>query len=259
MEEVKKYYVYIYLDPRKPGKYSYEGLNFSFLYEPFYVGKGNSDRYITHMKTYRLSKKTHLSNKINKIKESNIEPFIIKLYDNLSESDSMNFEKIIIGGIGKIINRNGPLVNITDGGEGVSGLKHTLSSRLKMSLKGENHPNWGKHPSYETRYKMSNNLKLNNPMWNPEVAERARQSKLGIEPWNKGKKETRDNVIKKLSEKKIKYKNIKAISKKTGEVFDFNNTNEVMLFVDKTHRMIMIYFEKGESKDFIWKYDKVNR
>ena len=36
------HYVYAYLDPRKPGKYSYKGLNVSFLYEPFYIGKGKN-------------------------------------------------------------------------------------------------------------------------------------------------------------------------------------------------------------------------
>ena len=35
------HYTYIYLDPRKPGKFSYPNLKMSFLYEPFYVGKGN--------------------------------------------------------------------------------------------------------------------------------------------------------------------------------------------------------------------------
>lgn len=40
IKELKKTYnIYWQLDPRKPRKYSYEGLNFSFLYEPFYVGK----------------------------------------------------------------------------------------------------------------------------------------------------------------------------------------------------------------------------
>ena len=33
------FYNYIYLDPRKPGKYSYNNLPFSLLYKPYYVGK----------------------------------------------------------------------------------------------------------------------------------------------------------------------------------------------------------------------------
>ena len=66
----------------------------------------------------------------------------------------------------------------------------------------------------------------------------------------------RNDVIKKLSDSKIKYKCIKGISKKTGDIFEFNNTNEVMLFANKTHRMIMIYFERGESKDYYWTFIK---
>ena len=35
----KKYYVYIYIDPRKPGKFKYG--EYEFDYEPFYIGKGS--------------------------------------------------------------------------------------------------------------------------------------------------------------------------------------------------------------------------
>jgi len=37
------YYNYIYLDPRKPGKYNYNHM--CYLYEPIYVGKGKNNRY----------------------------------------------------------------------------------------------------------------------------------------------------------------------------------------------------------------------
>ena len=39
---MNEYYIYIYLDPRSPGKYCYE--NFSLLYKPFYIGKGKEKR-----------------------------------------------------------------------------------------------------------------------------------------------------------------------------------------------------------------------
>jgi len=42
-----KFYVYIYLDPQKPGNFSYGPYHFDF--EPFYVGKGFGDRYLKHL------------------------------------------------------------------------------------------------------------------------------------------------------------------------------------------------------------------
>ena len=59
-----------------------------------------------------------------------------------------------------------------------------------------------------------------------------------------------------MSDKKKKYRNIKSVSKETGEVFNFDDTKEVMKFVNKTHRMVMIYFERGESKDYYWTFIK---
>uniref|UniRef100_UPI0037511A01 LEM-3-like GIY-YIG domain-containing protein n=1 Tax=Acinetobacter sp. TaxID=472 RepID=UPI0037511A01 len=41
------YYVYIFLDPRKSGYFSYGDLN--FVFEPFYVGKGKDNRFKRHL------------------------------------------------------------------------------------------------------------------------------------------------------------------------------------------------------------------
>src|SRR3972149_6442219 len=90
MEKENKYYVYAYLDPRKPGKYQYPGLDFSFLYEPFYIGKGTRLRFKSHL--YNSGKGNNLfkDRKIEKIfKEANIEPYIIFLENNISNEDSL--------------------------------------------------------------------------------------------------------------------------------------------------------------------------
>jgi hypothetical protein len=239
-----EFYVYVYMDPRKNGRYFYEGLDICFLYEPFYVGKGKNKRCYQHLMESNYSRKTFMGNKIKSFLKKKIDPIIVKLYDGILESDAYDRESYLIEKIGKLSSDDGPLVNLSEGGAGVT-------------LKGKDHPNWGKNLKESTRKKISEKLKINNGMKRKEVSDKVRDKNLGREPWNKGIKEERTDVIKKLSEKKIKYRNIKAISKKTGEIIEFNNTNDVMDFVKKTHRMIMIYFERGESKEYFWKFDKL--
>jgi len=65
--EDKRFYTYIYLDSRKPGKYSYNGGKDCFDYEPFYVGKGKGDRYYDHVEEAIKSNKNNY--KLNKIKK----------------------------------------------------------------------------------------------------------------------------------------------------------------------------------------------
>jgi len=48
-KQKNKHYVYVLLDPRKIGKFCYEGLSMSFLYEPFYIGKGQAYRIDAHV------------------------------------------------------------------------------------------------------------------------------------------------------------------------------------------------------------------
>ena len=59
------FYVYVYLDPRKSGKFSYKTV--SFLYEPIYIGKGKDRRYLIHLKLLKNKQKSHFKNKLLKI------------------------------------------------------------------------------------------------------------------------------------------------------------------------------------------------
>lgn len=116
-----KFYNYVYLDPRKPGHYSYEDLNLSFLFEPFYVGKGTRNRLYDHLKEARTKKR---SLKINKIKaifreNHNLKSHIIQINSRLSSKEAYSEEVHLIKAIGRISLKTGPLTNMSMGGEGV--------------------------------------------------------------------------------------------------------------------------------------------
>lgn len=114
------YYVYAYLDPRKPGKYEYEG--YSFEYEPIYIGKGTKSRILKHLKNEKSN--PIKINKINSIKKQGFSPILIKIIDNISNDESLKIEKKLIKIIGRYCKNEGPLTNYSPGGETYIGYKH---------------------------------------------------------------------------------------------------------------------------------------
>ena len=126
---MENYYVYIYLDPRKPGKYKYG--NMEFDYEPFYVGKGKGNRCYSGIKS--KSNSDIKANKIEKIIKSNKLPIVIKLIESLSNQEACRSEIETIKSIGRVCNSDGPLCNLTDGGTGGLGLKHPQEWKNKLS------------------------------------------------------------------------------------------------------------------------------
>ena len=120
------YYVYIYLDPRKKGNYNYG--SYKFNYEPFYVGKGKNNRYKDLNKRSKYFKRI-----INKIKESGLEPIVLKLKENVIEKESFILESELIKLIGRKDTGKGPLINFTNGGEGGGG--YICSDKIKEKFK----------------------------------------------------------------------------------------------------------------------------
>lgn len=108
-------YVYIYLDPRRPGRYTYENLNISFLYAPLYVGKGSTDRIFAHLRNSHLNDGTPFHNVLRKIVEENLDPIYFKIEKELSEENSYRLENHFIQSIGKIVDGTGCLLNVNDG------------------------------------------------------------------------------------------------------------------------------------------------
>lgn len=122
MDNERIFYIYVYLDPRRPGKFVY-GI-FEFDYEPFYLGKGKDKRLYDHLKTW-LQKKDKNKLKVNKIKKiirvTGENPIIIKYKENLSSKEALYLETIMVPVIGRIDLKTGPLTNMTNGGDGGNG------------------------------------------------------------------------------------------------------------------------------------------
>jgi hypothetical protein len=120
---------------------------------PFYIGKGKAYR------AFIKSKRSDIWNKYyNKYGFD-----IIFLEENIDEYTAFEKEKYWIERIGRLKLNNGPLINLTDGGEGTSGLtpwnkgkKHSEETKLKISNihKGNTYRR-GSKLSKETKSKIS--------------------------------------------------------------------------------------------------------
>lgn len=123
-----KFYVYVYLDPRKPGKYVYG--DYSFDYEPFYIGKGKDKR----CRDCINSRSFYFLNKVNKIKKAGFFPLIVKVAKEINEKEVFEIERKMILLLGRKDLKTGCLINLTDGGEGLSGHFHSEETKRKMSV-----------------------------------------------------------------------------------------------------------------------------
>jgi len=148
------YYVYILLNPLKPGNYFYGELLLD--YEPFYVGKGKNSRAEEHMKQTALDKDVNRmkANLIKSIINKGKNVIIVKIEKNLEENYAFELEIKLIKIIGRKDLKLGPLTNLTDGGEGSSGriasieTKHKISDSVKKAgcWKGDKNPS--KNPEH---------------------------------------------------------------------------------------------------------------
>jgi group I intron endonuclease len=152
LEELQ-YFVYCFLDTRKPGKYSFGDI--SFDYEPIYIGKGKGVRPKRHLTLYK-SYNNRFYSKLSSIINNGVEPIYITIKDSLSEEDAFKYEKYFISLIGRIEN-GGTLTNLSDGGEGQSGFKFSEESKKNMSdnRKGDKNYMFGKSHTDDTKLKIS--------------------------------------------------------------------------------------------------------
>lgn len=140
--------------------------------QPFYIGIGKTEK-----RAYEKIKRNQFWHNIVAKTDYEIEI----LFDNLSWDEAGEKEKEFIKLYGKRDDNTGTLVNITDGGGGILGIRHTEESKRKISESSKNRKrqprteetkqklrlanlgkvgfNKGKSPSKETKDKIANTLK----------------------------------------------------------------------------------------------------
>lgn len=133
MQERSDHYIYCYFHPTG---------------EPCYIGKGTGGRWKQHLK------KSHNPHLRRIIAKAGGDTPHVKLHVGLTSDQATVYEITLIAAIGR--GKHGPLVNFTNGGEGVNGYRHSEGRRAKIStaLRGNTFRRW-KPSSIETRERLS--------------------------------------------------------------------------------------------------------
>jgi len=126
--------------------------------------------------------------------ESGKMPILVKIQENLFEEIAFELEIFLIKQIGRKDQSRGPLVNYTDGGEGLSGHIDSTETRIKKSLShiGILNPMWGKCHKDDTIMKIQKSLK--GRLLKSETKEKIRKSTSGEKNHMFGK--NRSNEVK---------------------------------------------------------------
>ena len=194
--------------------------------EPFYIGIGSDN--CGYKRAYSVRRSQHwkyITNKTNYIVE------IIE--DNLTWEQACEKEKEYIALYGRKDLNLGPLVNKTDGGEGIANLSMESREAIKKSLRIYYGNNDIKRSEY-TKQKMSRSQKGRKKTQNQidkhkkciigkkasnETKKKMSQSRLG--------KITSDTTITKIKQNQPNKKNVCQIDIKTNEIIKiFNSINE---------------------------------
>ena len=133
---MNEYYVYALLDTRKPGPFKWG--RYTFEYEPFYLGKGKGRRRYSHFCNVNKDNvpKSRKNRTIRKIElVTGAPPKSVIVQKDLTDRQALDLEIKLIKRIGRLNLKTGPLTNLTDGGEGVTGLKHSIEYKIERSRK----------------------------------------------------------------------------------------------------------------------------
>lgn len=121
----QEFCTYLYLDPSRQSALHSQG-------EPIYVGKGlfHKNRHLHHL---TRTDRHPLTSRIKKLRKAGVEPIIALLANDIDEELAHLVEVEAIAKFGRKDLKKGPLLNLTDGGEGASNRVVLQSTRSKQS------------------------------------------------------------------------------------------------------------------------------
>lgn len=126
LETVCDYYVYLYFDATLP------------IDEPIYTGKGIGHRDMDHLsECWRVERDMYNSpfhRTLRKMLKDGNTPEIVRVYEGLTELESFLYEQELIREYGRKDLKTGCLLNLTAGGDGASGYRHTEEAKDKIRL-----------------------------------------------------------------------------------------------------------------------------
>jgi hypothetical protein len=146
--------------------------------EVFYVGKGVGDR------AYIFSTRSDWWKRV--VQKHGVIVEIVS--DNLQEWYAFELESDLISLYGRKDTGDGPLVNMTDGGEGAVGHSHSEETKHKISI-----ANTGKFRSDETKKKLALLSMGNTNMLGKTLSE---ETKAKLSLFNTGRKHSDDSKLK---------------------------------------------------------------
>ena len=111
------FYTYILLDTTKPGNFRYDGIDYTFSHEPFYVGKGSGRRLESHLCPSSLQLDHPKNDRLNAIMALGLPITYHKYVDDVTEPKALEVESFLIDTLGQHVT----LTNLIRGGGGKRG------------------------------------------------------------------------------------------------------------------------------------------